>query len=131
MRALRVKSIFRAKNFYRAKYGGQQRINTVCRVGLGWAYYLVCLSIIYEIFLIIRQLRQPSMIIKLFHIQLPDSGGNMRFRSHPAKKFFIVTDKVKRRLRSIIYLPQYPSGDFQLSNPWHVCPSTCFSRTNC
>ena len=22
-------------------------------------------------------------------------------------------------------------GHFQLSSPWHVCPSTCFSRTNC
>ena len=28
-------------------------------------------------------------------------------------------------------LPQYPSGHFSLSSPWHVCPNTCFSRTTC
>ena len=31
----------------------------------------------------------------------------------------------------MLYLPQYPSGHFYLSSPWHMCPSTCFSRTNC
>ena len=30
-----------------------------------------------------------------------------------------------------LYLLKYPSGHFQLSSPWHVCSSTCFSRTNC
>ena len=30
-----------------------------------------------------------------------------------------------------LYLPQYPSGHFELSSPCHVCPNTCFSRTTC
>ena len=57
MRASRVRSVFAGKNFCRAKFGGQQSmINTVRWLGLGWAYYLLCLSTIYEIILIIRQL---------------------------------------------------------------------------
>ena len=43
---------------------------------------------------------------------------------HAPKNFTI--SRYKR-----LYLPQYPSGHFQLSSPWHVCRSTCFSRTTC
>ena len=49
-----------SQNFCKTKYGGQQRTNTVRWVGLGWTYYLLCPSTIYEIILIILQLRQPS-----------------------------------------------------------------------
>ena len=35
------------------------------------------------------------------------------------------------KVQTAVYLPQYPSGHFYLSSPWHMCPITCFSRTIC
>ena len=51
---------------------------------------------------------------------------------HKASRYNCRLQSIKRRISyAHIYLPQYPSGHFQLSSSWHVCPSTCFLRTNC